>query len=172
MDAEPKKSIQRVTASCRAGNVNGRSGPAVDVLFVNGGIGDPLRILRTFVGRPLTIDLSNAPSRARSRFVIFGFVGVVGSGSETQQPFDLGTMCFATPLNGAGAAITLANTIGHESQLGLPLIRRRLPAAPTRVLEATMARPVEVCLQGLILNDASLSSHGVAITNAVIVTVE
>jgi hypothetical protein len=124
------------------------------------------------VGGTLTVDIRNAPSLERSPFVIFVYLGEASPATETEQPFDLGTACFPTPLNGSVQTLTLANGMGHEDQLGTALIRRRPTPAPIRVLEKPIGRSAVVTLQGFLRDSGAISPVRVAITNAVVLRLD
>lgn len=160
-------------SSCRSGNVNAAAGPLADVLFVNSSAGaDFSRTVTMPAGGALTVDLSSPPSRTHSTYAIYILIGEPTRETATEQPFDIGTSCFATRLNGSLTTITLANTMGHEGQLGTPLVRRALPPTPARLVATPVNRPLTVTLQGYIRDNAAVSPAGVALTNAVLLRVE
>jgi hypothetical protein len=165
--------INHSDESCRAGNVNAAAGPVADVLLVNGSAGTQFsREVTMPIGGSLTVDILNAPSRVRSSYAIFVAFGEPTFATKTEQRFSLGTMSFPTPLDDSLLTVTLANTMGHESQLGIQLLRASLPTAPARILETTVRNPFTITLQGFLRDDAALSPQGVAITNAVVLRVE
>lgn len=165
--------INHSDEACRAGNVNAAAGPVADVLLVNGSAGAIFsRAVTMPVGGNLAIDVLNAPSRVRSSYAIFVAFGEPTLATKTAQRFSLGTMSFPTPLDDSILTVTLANTMGHESQLGSQLLRAALPTAPVRILDTVVRNPFTITLQGFLRDDASISPLGVAITNAVVVRVE
>lgn len=155
----------------RFGNVNDTVGDPVSVLFVNGSRGDDSRTYFLPTGTtPMEVSIATYPGApARIPYAVYALRRANRAADAASIP-GVGKMCFAIPLNG-GSPVTIVNTIGRESQLGVPRIVGtplapatifRLPRVPSKVAGAS------ITLQG-VLPDTTAPSGG-AITNAVVVT--
>ncbi len=165
----------------RLGNVNAGAGAArrADVLLVNGSPGaGPERVVSVARGAPVTIAILNAPSRATSRYVVYGRPGDSGADAvhvAARGPLvHLGWTAIPTPLTPGSLRATITwNTLGHESILGAPT--RPTAVAPTTLLDrpAGFGKSFDATFQGFIQDDlAPLAAPGVATTNGVTIRVE
>jgi hypothetical protein len=104
---------------CRAGNINGLSGPVTDTLFINGSVGSlPDRIVNITPATPFTMHIDPAPSGGR-RYAMYLWVGQPNDATVRTAPFSIGMTCMPTPLNpGPPQPHFRANNIGHTAQLG------------------------------------------------------
>ncbi|MBI3845694.1 MAG: PD40 domain-containing protein [Planctomycetes bacterium] len=156
----------------RYGNVNVARGIREDVLLVNAVTGDPLlRTVAVAVGMPIRVTLLSPSSRTFSPFAIYGWRGSPGPSTLAPQPFGVGSMVFATPLD-AGAAVRPA-WIANNLDPRLGSSSGSFPPAPTTLvnLSSGRSRSGTVTLQGFVRDDASASSHRVSVTNAVILRI-
>ncbi len=170
--------IVRVDPGPRIGNVNAAAGAIADVLLVNGSAGDPGRRWVTLAPTErVTVTMAEAPSRLGrgSRFALYVSRGLPTSATRARQrrgSVDLGDACFPTPFSGgAPQPIRIANNWGRESILGVP----DLPSvpAPSVVIDrpSGLGRTIDVTLQAILRDDASLSGQGASLSNAVLLRV-
>ncbi len=151
-----------------AGNVNTRTGPATDVVFVNGSSGDDSRRVVLARRQPFALRVAVSPAGPHpAPFSLYARVGEVDSTTITVQPFGLGTAAIPTPLNDSIPGVfTLFNTLDHRGALGRPLFSGG--PAPARFLYPRGVNvPIVVTLQGFIRDDGSPTGRGLSITNAV-----
>ncbi|MBI1853024.1 MAG: FG-GAP repeat protein [Planctomycetes bacterium] len=154
-----------------AGRVDtGHGGSAVDVLFVNGGVGGPQRLADVDRTAPFAMTLSGPPSRVghRSRYVLYGWLGLPTRATLVPHPLDLGSMAFATPISGGSRQPrVIFNTLGHEVIVGTPT----LPSAPAPTtivsLPPHVLRAADATLQGIIKDENASNTLGVSITNGI-----
>ena len=155
----------------RLGTVNDAVGDPVNVLFVNGSRGDETRTLHLPTGStPMEVSIGSFPGAPpRIPYAVWALRRANRAADAATIP-GVGKMCFAIPLNG-GSPVTIVNTIGRESQLGVPRIAGT-PLAPSTVFRLPRVSPkvagASITLQG-VLPDSTAPSGG-AITNAVVVT--
>ncbi|MBI3843293.1 MAG: DUF1929 domain-containing protein [Planctomycetes bacterium] len=170
--------IVRVDPGPRIGNVNAAAGVISDVLFVNGSSGDSGRRWVTLAPTDrLTITMATPPSRTvqGARFALYVSRGFPTSATRTRQrrgATDLGDACFPTPFSGgAPQPLRIANNWGRENILGVA----SLPStpAPSVVIDRSsgIGRAIDVTLQAIVRDDASLSGTGASLSNAVLLRV-
>jgi hypothetical protein len=155
----------------RKGNVNARTGPVTDVLFVNDSTGSPYQ-RRLVVDRnvPLSVDLVQPPSRsmaAGTGYVLYAALGAPTPSTTDEVPYGIGRTCLVTPLNGGSPAATW-NTLGHPEVFGPADYPSGL--APGTVFRLVHGVRLEITftLQGFIL-DRRAPNGILATTNAVVV---
>ncbi len=160
-------------ATCLWGTVNAGAGTVANVLFVNGGIGEP-RTRRVVLaqGQRLTMSMESSPSQATARWALYAWPNAPNGASVQTQPFGLGCTAFSTPLAGGplqpGA---IFNNIGAFNALGKPT--RPSVRAPTVILDLVngIRRPRVATLQGFILDSASAAERAASVTNGIILEV-
>jgi IPT/TIG domain-containing protein/galactose oxidase-like protein len=158
--------------AARFGTVNRRGGPAENVLVVNGSFGDDDRNLSVAVNSPLTIFMSVPSSRTDSHYVLYAWRGIPGPSNVTTMPRHLGYMVFPTPFAGTTPQPrAIWNNLGHTALLGSPTFPST--PAPSVVMSRPggLHAPIDVTLQGIIEDDASIVPEHVSITNAVLLHV-
>jgi len=156
----------------RVGSVNAGVGLVVDVLLVNGKPGDGLRRAPLFPREPFEIRLDAAPAGPTpGDFVLFAFLGEPGNGHARELPAGVGTMAFPAP-NGT-RVVTVLNTLGHEAQLGAPLLGARGPAPVVIASRANgVAASTVFTLQGILRDLGSASPRRLSVTNSVTVWIQ
>ncbi len=157
---------------CRVGNVNDAAGDPVPVLFVNGSRGDDSRTVEVPTGdTPMEIAVESYPGAPASiPYVIYALRRANRPDDEVTLPQGVGQFCFTIPLTG-GSPVVVANTLGHEPNLGSPRVRGTqngpgvvlaIPRVPSKVAGA------RITLQGLV-PDSTAPSRA-AVTNAIVVS--
>jgi hypothetical protein len=162
----------------RSGNVNTGAGDQVDVLFVNGSAGEDChRKVVVPAGATVTIDVIAPPGGPNpAHFTLYAWPGEARAQNVTEQPLELGTACFPTPLSNGNPTpppITLVNTMGagYYNLLGIPMFSP-VPPAPTTI--GPFSAPAGIyTLQGFIQdNSAGGGTKQASITNAIVVEVQ
>jgi IPT/TIG domain-containing protein/HYR domain-containing protein len=88
--------------AARLGNVNVNLGDRVDVLTLNGSIGDANREITIAPHAAIRVDMATSPSRPSSRYALYVWAGAPNAGTlslESLAGHDLGCMVFPSPLN-------------------------------------------------------------------------
>jgi hypothetical protein len=165
------RTLERERFSCRAGNVNGASGPVTDVLFVNGSAGsgasrriqvDPLAPFEIRVDAPPALPAGPSPC------AIWAYLGQPDDDSPTALPMGVGTVCMPPPFASPPRLKAIWNSIGHWNVLGQPT----LPSSPAPSVLLSrpggIGRRIDAFIQGVILDSASPSGLA-AVTNGVYV---
>src|SRR5262249_15479567 len=108
----------------RIGNVNDAPGDPVPVFFVNGSRGDDRRVVTVPTGAsPMALSIGTYPGAPPSiPYVFYALRRENRAADVTKLPHGIGPFCFSTPLTG-GAPVVVANTLGHESVVGVPRVR-------------------------------------------------
>jgi hypothetical protein len=170
--------IVRVDPGPRLGNVNAGAGAIADVLFVNGSSGDPgRRWVTVSPSDPVRITMVAPPSRVAqgAPFALYVSRGLPTSATRTRQrrgSVDLGDACFPTPFSGGiPQPIRIANNWGHQALLGAPDLAS-LPA-PSTVLDrpSGLGRSLDLTLQAIVRDDASIATVPASLGNAVVIRV-
>lgn len=159
-------------SDCRKGNVNALAGATTDVLFVNDEAGsDPLRVVETASGAPITIRMDAPPScpTGPSRFALYAWLGSPDLETARVLPMGFGISCMPMPLSADGPPdpLYIWNNLGHEQMLGTPTMDS-IPA-PSVVLSKPngLGRPGVYFFQGLILDKRSPTTTA-AVTNGIV----
>jgi len=161
---------------CAAGNVDvGGSGSPVDILFVNGSSGGPLREVTVTDGEEILSTIVKPPAGGNGRFVIHGILGRPTEQTVTPLPRNIGDTCFPVLLRDGANPVIIANAagrpniVGASSFFGTPTPDP--PRAPSTILQRTsdpnLPPGTVVSLQGAIFDPGSAAPRGVSIVNMV-----
>jgi hypothetical protein len=174
--------------ACRAGNVNSGVGAIVNVLTVNGSIGDPsCREVVVAAGVPVTIALASAPAGGNGHYVLWTRDGEPSGATLTPIRYkpqsgvihELGMGCLCLPANNSvvaeSCACSVTFPIGRASQsfgAGTAAtycvnVRPGFPKAPTSFQQTFPAGTFT--LGGLIVDSGSASTKPISIMNWIIV---
>jgi len=160
--------------AARFGTVGAAGESLLDVLFVNGSVGDRRRIVSVDPSDPLRVEvMAPAPGPSPARFALYLWEEAPDRTTLVRAPFDLGVTVFPTPL--AGGPFNLPsivwNNLGRRPRLGEP----DLPSqpAPSVVVDRPYAAlaPARFTLQGFIEDLGSIARGPASVTNAVVVEV-
>jgi len=167
--------IAPATPTCHDGTVNlGASPSPSSVLSVNGSFGGSQHVVTVGVGESFHVEMESAPGGpVPAPFALYAWLGEPDETTESLQPKNLGTMCFATPWTGGTPALKRVwNNIGHEGKLGTPSYPST--PAPSMVFEKASGttNPMSVTFQGFLMDNASASSQLASVTNAVILRIQ
>ncbi len=158
---------------CVDGSVGGGIGRVSRTLLVNGSAGDGYSTVSLSTSDPIELTMLASPSGPfPGGFVLYASAGEIDRTQVTPQPRDIGTMCFRAPLVGGGNLKAIWNNLGRESRLGTPT--RESHPAPSLIeyIPGGAGRPYVATLQGMIMDNASVSDLGASVTNAIVLKVE
>lgn len=168
---------------CREGAVDVVSGPAQNVLFVNGGAGNADREITVSVNGPIIATMSNAPLGGNGKYFVHANTGAPMLSTLVPLPSRLGSACFEVLLGAGASPIAVFNAIGKEQKVGesmyfdgtlandplrAPSLFLDLPSGDSQNLPAGTV----FTLQGAIIDPGTPSPRGVSLTNAVVVNVQ
>lgn len=167
---------QLLPATGAAGNVNARVGPIADVLTVNGSPGDSERVVAVTLGSPIELELRAAPmgpdlasyglwawwGRASNPRSIFTADGFNPGCTVNPTPFD--PTAFPQPFR------CLRGGLGPE-YCGSARRFRAPAAAPWTIRAQGFLRPIELTVQGVLQDASTGDASGLAVTNAVTLSV-
>lgn len=157
---------------CRVGNVRTHRGEFEEAISVNGttGNGDE-RVVLVDATSDVAITVTPPKAQAQARFAMYGWIGTPTASSVSPQPYEVGTMCFPTLLNGGNPDV-IWNNANHVNKLGqADFESERAPYTMTHS-PAELGLGSELTLQGFIENKLAGGSQAASITNAIVLRVE
>ena len=167
---------------CRLGNVNVDAGPLVDLLLVNGQVGDSLRQVWVAEGEALACEMLAPPTGSGHKYLVHANLAAPTPTTHTPLPFQVGSFCFPLIVSQGATPGAVWNALGKSSALGSSRYFDGSPAtnpdpAPSTFLDLpdgdTTHLPIgtTVTLQGIIQDPTSLGPKRVSVTNAVVIQV-
>ncbi len=156
---------------CGTGSVNAGNGWVTNVLFINGLMGGADRTVEATDEELISVTVLNPIAGGNGKFVLHANLGNASSGTLTDLPFEIGSVCFPLLLSGGAAPVIIANNLGKSNQvgeshfLGSPTVDPE--RATTTFLYPNFPVGMELTFQGVIVDPAAPSEKGVSATNAV-----
>ncbi len=169
----------RHIAACRAGTVNGGSGPVTDVLMLNGGTG----IVSASTGAPIEFQLDAAPNgpggpgNSLARYVLWIWLGFPANAFDLSAGGSaLGCTVNPTPFHPAAApqAFRCLRGTGLPNAVCRGVSERTAPARAPWTIRRNQgfAHPFVLTLQGVLEDAGAANPSGFSVTNAVSLVVQ
>jgi len=168
------------TAAVLFGRVKDASDALVDVLFVNGDVGNARRTVTVGASGPMFLEMLLPPAGGAGKYVVHADMGAATADTLTLLPASLGRTAFPFLLRDGAAPIAVFNNLGKENAVG----ENRYfdgstipppPTAPSIFLDLPAGDPANLppgfvfTLQGVILDPASEGSKPGSVTNGVLI---
>jgi hypothetical protein len=149
-----------ISYPCMVGTVNSGSGVPVDVLLVNGSIGNANRIVDVGVNTPITVDIAAPPAGPNPSLGVLWAWLDTPTNPTTLTAFGQTLGCIANPPS-------FIPNLSPQPVATIPFY------APFTIASATgFPTPIIVTLQGVEIDFGSAAPVSLGITNAVIVNVQ
>lgn len=146
---------------CWEGTVTDAQGAVIDVLTVDGSIGDSFRVIERYIGQPFTITLAQPPANAvPAPFFLWGHLGPVPLAAAYTSPY--GVFCFTPELLAPNLPwlFTLADSVSNQGVLPVS------GPAPWNFTVPGVPIGLTFVLQGLTVQNQA-ASGALASTNAI-----